>query len=73
MSESADTLGARVRALRARAGISQQKLARLARLSVSAVASLEQGRTARPQPDTLKRIAAALVVTAAELDGEGAP
>ncbi len=71
MSEPAEGVGGRVRALRRRAGLTQQRLARAAGLSVSAVCAIEQGRT-RPQVETLRAIAAALGVTAGELAGADA-
>jgi DNA-binding SARP family transcriptional activator len=42
------------------AGLTQRQLADLAQLSVGVVRDLEQGLTARPRPDSIRRLAAAL-------------
>jgi transcriptional regulator with XRE-family HTH domain len=52
--------GIRLRALRLAAGLSQRELARLARVSVGCVGSLERGERAGPHPHTLGRIMDAL-------------
>src|SRR5580692_5650272 len=52
--------GALVRASRQKAGLSQRQLAAAAGVSVSVVRDLEQGRTARPHSESLRRLASAL-------------
>jgi tetratricopeptide (TPR) repeat protein/transcriptional regulator with XRE-family HTH domain len=52
--------GKRLSACRRSAGLSQQELADRSALSVRAVSDLERGRTTRPHPDTVRRLADAL-------------
>ncbi|MFJ5922599.1 BTAD domain-containing putative transcriptional regulator [Kitasatospora sp. NPDC092948] len=59
--------GPRLRALRQRAGLSQQAAAARAGLSARGLRDLEQGRVATPRPGTLRRLAEALALTGAEL------
>ncbi|MCW6004451.1 tetratricopeptide repeat protein [Micromonospora sp. CPCC 205371] len=49
-----------LRALRVKAGLSQEELARRARVSVRAVRDIEQGRVRQPRPDSIERLTAAL-------------
>src|SRR5689334_4110590 len=57
--------GARLRAYRAAAGLTQEALAERAGLSVRGLKYLEQGAH-RPYPDTVRRLAAALALDAEE-------
>ncbi|MCF4136898.1 helix-turn-helix domain-containing protein [Streptomyces sp. Tue 6430] len=59
--------GQRVRALRVRAGLSQEALSHAAGVSVRALADMERGRTRGPQRRTVQALAEAL-----ELDGDEA-
>ncbi|MFE7131608.1 ATP-binding protein [Streptomyces sp. NPDC057638] len=52
--------GQRLRALRADAGLSQERLAHVAGVSVRALADMERGRTRGPQYGTVKALARAL-------------
>jgi predicted ATPase/transcriptional regulator with XRE-family HTH domain len=52
--------GARLRGLRARAGLSREDLAERAGLGVTTLAALERGERRRPHPHTLVRLAEAL-------------
>jgi len=52
--------GARLRACRRSAGLSQQELAERSGLSVRAISDLERGHTRWPYPDSLRRLADAL-------------
>jgi transcriptional regulator with XRE-family HTH domain len=63
-------VGKRLRALRDRAGLTQQQLATAARVSVSVVTQIEQGRTPDPRLSTLRVLAAALGVTVSDLAGD---
>jgi tetratricopeptide (TPR) repeat protein len=60
MSQDAAEFGARLRAYRVAAGVSQEELAAHSGLSVRAISDLERGRTRRPRKDSLARIADAL-------------
>ncbi len=62
MSEIPTTLGERVRDLRKRRGLSQQALARTARLSHSTVRKLEQGTGGETRVETARALALALRV-----------
>lgn len=57
---SDEGFAARLRALRTRAGFSQEELAQAAGLSVRAVSDLERGRSRGPQRRTVQALAAAL-------------
>src|SRR5262249_8969651 len=64
-----------IRARRLANGLTQQELARLAEVSVGALRDLEQGRTRRPHPRLVARLARVLgldAVQAAELAASGA-
>lgn len=61
-------LGGVIQTYRRRAGLTQQQTADLAGLSVAALRDLEQGRVATPRPATLRRLAEALRLPAAELE-----
>ncbi len=63
--------GARLRTLRQRAGLTQQKLAQAAGLSVSAVGRLEQG--GNPSPETVAALAHALGIPIKALDPPAEP
>lgn len=54
--------GVQLRCCRESAGLSQEQLAELADLSIRAIRDLERGRTARPHPGTLRRLADALAL-----------
>jgi transcriptional regulator with XRE-family HTH domain len=64
-----ETLGKRIKALREKAGVSQQTIAVAAGLSVSMVAQMEQGKKEDPRLSTLSAIADALAVSLDELAG----
>ncbi|WP_404869135.1 BTAD domain-containing putative transcriptional regulator [Kitasatospora griseola] len=59
--------GRRLRALRRRAGLSQQVVAERAGLSARALRDLEQGRVGRPRAGTLRRLAEAFALTGEEM------
>src|SRR4051812_6348315 len=59
----AKALSQRIKALRERAGLSQQQMAERGELSLSLVAKLEQGKKADPRTSTLLALAGALGVT----------
>jgi tetratricopeptide (TPR) repeat protein/transcriptional regulator with XRE-family HTH domain len=60
MSEDDGAFGARLRAGRLSARLSQEELAERSGLSVRAIGGLERGGTRRPHPDSLHRLADAL-------------
>ncbi|SDM16942.1 DNA-binding transcriptional activator of the SARP family [Allokutzneria albata] len=59
-------MGPRVRLWRTRAGFTQTEAAAAAGISVAGLRDLEQGRIARPRPATLRRLAEAFGLSAAE-------
>jgi predicted ATPase/DNA-binding XRE family transcriptional regulator len=61
-------LGARLRALRERAGLTQKALADRAGLGIATLWALERGSRRRPHPDTLGRLSKALGLATAEHD-----
>jgi tetratricopeptide (TPR) repeat protein/transcriptional regulator with XRE-family HTH domain len=63
--------GAQVRAHRQRLGMSQEDLAACAGVSVRTIRNLEAGRTERPRPGTVRLLADALELAAAERDRFG--
>lgn len=60
---------ARLRAARAKAGLSQPQLAEKASMSVGVLRGLEQGRRTNPSLSTLTALATALGITITELTG----
>jgi tetratricopeptide (TPR) repeat protein/transcriptional regulator with XRE-family HTH domain len=60
MSNDAAMFGARLRACRYAAGLSQAALAEQSGLSIRAISDLERGRTRWPHPDSVRRLADAL-------------
>lgn len=64
-----DTLAARLRALRTRAGLTQLQLATRAGLTPAAVGHIETGARTRPAAETVARLARALGVAVEELLG----
>ncbi|MFE2292011.1 BTAD domain-containing putative transcriptional regulator [Streptomyces sp. NPDC059452] len=60
-------VGARIQALRGRAGLSQEVAAARAGISTRALRDIERGRVRRPQARTLQRLAEALGLTGGEL------
>ncbi|WP_255686498.1 BTAD domain-containing putative transcriptional regulator [Micromonospora okii] len=58
--------GPRLRKLRERAGLTQQELATGAGLSAAAIRDLEQGRSRRPLPRSVRALAAALALPPAD-------
>jgi transcriptional regulator with XRE-family HTH domain len=64
-------LGARIRARREAAGLTQQQLAARAELALSVLTKLEQGKATDPKLSTLRALARALGVTLDELVGPG--
>src|SRR5271154_6001176 len=59
-SGDAGEFGARLRAWRFSAGLSQAELAELCGLSERAIRNLERGRARSPHPDSVRRLADAL-------------
>ena len=68
MKRDAGAFGAQLKALRQRAGFTQEELATIAGLSVHAVSALERGERRRPHPDTVRALSAALDLTSGERD-----
>jgi predicted ATPase/transcriptional regulator with XRE-family HTH domain len=66
---AAASFGAQLKALRMAAGFTQEELATIAGLSVHAISALERGERRRPQVDTVRALAAALVLTGPIRDG----
>ena len=60
--------GAQLKALRERAGFTQEELATIAGLSVHAVSALERGERRRPHVETMRALSAALDLTGATRD-----
>ncbi len=68
MAESSKTNSARkVKQLREKLGLSQEKLARLADVSNNTVINIEAGKQDNPTIDTLKKVAKALNVSVEDL------
>ncbi len=68
MAESSKTnLAKKVKQLREKLGLSQEKLARLADVSNNTIINIEAGKQDNPTIDTLKKIAKALNVPVEEL------
>ena len=68
MAESSKTnLARKVKQLREKLGLSQEKLARLADVSNNTVINIEAGKQDNPTIDTLKKVAKALNVSVEEL------
>jgi transcriptional regulator with XRE-family HTH domain len=68
MAESSKTnLAKKVKQLREKLGLSQEKLARLADVSNNTVINIEAGKQDNPTIDTLKRVAKALNVSVEDL------
>jgi len=61
-----EPFGSRLRALRARAGLTQEELAERAGLSTNAVSMLERGSRRRPYPHTIRSLVEALGLTDSE-------
>src|SRR5262252_7761245 len=62
------SFGAQLKALREKAGFTQEELATIAGLSVHAVSALERGQRRRPHVDTVRALSAALDLTGAPRD-----
>lgn len=68
MAESSkNNLAKKVKQLREKLGLSQEKLARLADVSNNTVINIEGGKQDNPTIDTLKKVAKALNVSVEEL------
>jgi len=68
MAESSKTnLAKKVKQLREKLGLSQEKLARLADVSNNTIINIEAGKQDNPTIDTLKKVAKALGVSVEEL------
>lgn len=68
MAESSKTnLAKKVKQLRERLSLSQEKLARIADVSNNTVINIEAGKQDNPTIDTLKKVAKALNVSVEEL------
>ena len=62
--DTSAALGERLRAFRTAAALTQEQLAERAGISVQAVAALENGRSRRPYPHTLRALGDALGLAA---------
>ena len=62
----ADSLARLLKTLRSASGLSQEELAERAGLSVQAVGAIERGTRRRPHPQTVRALAAALALSAAD-------
>jgi transcriptional regulator with XRE-family HTH domain len=60
LADSGKTFGELLRTCRLLAGLSQQRLAEASGLSVRAIGDLERGKSRRPYPDSIRRLADAL-------------
>lgn len=68
MAESSKTnLARKVKQLREKLGLSQEKLARLADVSNNTIINIEAGKQNNPTIDTLKKVAKALNIAVGEL------
>ena len=67
MSTKLPAIATNIRKYRAKKQFSQEKLARLADVSLPTVTKIESGETPNPTIDTIKRIAAALEVSVDDL------
>jgi len=68
MAESSKTnLAKKVKQLREKLGLSQEKLARLADVSNNTIINIEAGKQDNPTIDTLKKVAKALNVSVEDL------
>ena len=67
-SSAPGSFGAQLKALREKAGFTQEELATIAGLSVHAVSALERGERRRPHVETVRALSAALDLTAAARD-----
>ena len=68
MAESSKTnLAKKVKRLREKSGLSQEKLARLADVSNNTIINIEAGKQNNPTIDTLKKVARAMNVPVEEL------
>jgi len=68
MAESSKTnLAKKVKQLREKLGLSQEKLARLADVSNNTIINIEAGKQDNPTIDTLKKVAKALYVSVEDL------
>ena len=68
MAESSKTsLAKKVKQLREKLGLSQEKLARLADVSNNTIINIEAGKQDNPTIDTLKKVAKALDTTVEDL------
>ncbi|MFB7511640.1 tetratricopeptide repeat protein [Streptomyces sp. NPDC056144] len=65
-TEEPEEFGPRLRSLRIRAGLSQERLAHAAAVSVRTLADLERGRTRGPQRRTVRALARAMELGTAE-------
>jgi transcriptional regulator with XRE-family HTH domain len=61
------TIGENIKRLRNKKGISQDKLSKLADVSLNTIVKLEIGRSPNPTFDTLRKIAKALDITLDQL------
>ena len=60
MEPGARSFGAELKALREKAGFTQEELATISGLSIHAVSALERGQRRRPQFETVRALSAAL-------------
>src|SRR4051812_12537808 len=60
------SLGDLVKHFRRRAALTQREAADRAKMSIGGLCDVEQGRVARPRPDTLRRLAGALELSSSE-------
>ena len=64
MEPGARSFGAELKALREKAGFTQEELATISGLSVHAVSALERGQRRRPQLETVRALSSALDLAA---------
>jgi len=67
MSKTVMSLATRIKKLRQNKGVSQDKLSKLAGVTLHTIAKIESGATQDPRVDTIKRIADALSCSVDEL------
>jgi len=67
MSKKKSTIGVNIKKQRERLGISQDKLSKLAGVTLHTITKIESGATPDPRIETVKKIAGALEVPVDEL------
>ncbi|MDA2922190.1 helix-turn-helix domain-containing protein [Patescibacteria group bacterium AH-259-L07] len=67
MSRKISTIGKNIKKYRAKLGISQDKLSKLAEITLHTITKIESGATLDPRVETVKKIADALGVSVDDL------